>query len=53
MNKWMMGIKGLGKECRELAGRIGLPDLRFTNVSKGEIKQVVKKQSRLERRMEV
>ena len=53
MNEWMMRIKGLGHECRELARTIGLPDLRFPNISKGEIKQAVKRQKRLERWMEV
>ena len=39
-------MKGLGHECKVLADQIGLPDLRFNEVSKGEIKRAVLKHSR-------
>ena len=45
-NETIMGVKGLGHECMVIAKQVGLPDLRYNEVSKGEIKRAVLKHSR-------
>ena len=41
----MQGTNGLSKECKDLADEIGLRDVRFCDVSKGEIKRAIKSHS--------
>ena len=48
-----MGVKGLGHECKVLAEQMGLLDVRFNNVSKGEIKRAIIKHSRAKTKGEV
>ena len=38
----LMGIKGLGYECKELAQKIGLENLMIYKYSKGDIKEAIK-----------
>ena len=40
-NEAILGVKGLGHECKVLAKEMGIPDVRFNMVSKGDIKRVV------------
>ena len=35
-NEAILGVIGLGHECKVLAEQMGLPDIRFNNVSKGD-----------------
>ena len=42
MNETILGANGLSKECKDLAKKIGLPDLRFNPVTKGEIKKLLR-----------
>ena len=46
VNETLMGVKGLGHECKVLAELIGLPDVRFNQVSKRDIKRAVIRYSR-------
>ena len=41
-NEIITGTNGLSKESKDLAGEIRLRDLRFCDVSKGEIKRSIK-----------
>ena len=43
-----MELKGLNYECRQMTEMMGLPDIMFNTVSKGEIKQDIKLYSSLE-----
>ena len=45
-NETILGVKGLDHECKVLADQMGLPDIRFNDVSKGDIKRAVLKHSR-------
>ena len=51
VNEYGLNIKGLGYECLELSNTIGIPDIRFTHISKGEIKRAVRRQSMAEKRL--
>ena len=53
MDETLLGVKGLGYECAEISSIVGLPDLRFNKVSKGEIKRAIDKHSRVTRKEEV
>ena len=53
MNKIITGTIGLSKECKDLAGEIGLKDVRFCEVTRGEIKTAIKSHSLKMRREEV
>ena len=53
INETFMELKGLSYECRQLTEKVGLPDIMFNTVSKGEIKQVIKLYSNLELKAEV
>ena len=46
VNETLMGVKGLGHECNVLSELTGLPDLRFNQVSKGDIKRTISRYSR-------
>ena len=50
-HEFRLNIKGLGHECQQITDSLGLPDLRFTTVSKGDIKRAVKKQSTADKRL--
>ena len=39
----IIGTNGLTEECKDLADEIGLRDVRFCDVLKGEIKRVIKR----------
>ena len=45
MNEIITETKGLSKECKDLAREIGIQDVRFCEVTKGEIKRAIKRQS--------
>ena len=53
MNETLLGVKGLGHECKEISRLVGLPDLRFNKVSKGDIKRAIDKHSRAVMKEEV
>ena len=53
MNEIITGTNGLSKECKDLAGEIRLKDVRFCDVTKGEIKRARKNHSLKMRREEV
>ena len=53
MNEIVTGPNGLSKECKDLAGQIGLKDVRFCEVTKGEIKRAIQSHSLKMRREEV
>ena len=53
MNEIITGTNGLSKECKDLASEIGLKDVRFCEVTKGEIKRAIKSHSLKMRREEV
>ena len=42
MNEIIAGTNGLSKECKDLAKEIGIKDVRFCEVTKGEIKRANK-----------
>ena len=42
MNEIITGTNGLSKECKDLAREIGIKDVRFWEVTKGEIKRAAK-----------
>ena len=48
-----MELKGLSYKCRQMTEKMGLPDIMFKAVSKGEIKQAIKQYSSLELKEEV
>ena len=52
-NEIIIGTNGLSKECKDLADKIGLRDVRFCDVSKGEIKRAIKSHSQKTRREEI
>ena len=41
MNETLLGAEGLGHKCKVLSAAIGLPDLRYNQVSKGDIKKAI------------
>ena len=41
-NEIIIGTNGLSKECKDLADEIGLRDVRFCDMSKGEIKRATR-----------
>ena len=41
MNEILTETNGLSKECKDLAGEIGLKDVRFCDMTKGEIKRAI------------
>ena len=41
MNETLLGAEGLGHECKVLSATIGLPDLRYNQVSKEDIKKAI------------
>ena len=45
LNEIIIGTKGLASECKDLAEEIGLRDVRFCDVTKGEIKKAIKTHS--------
>ena len=47
------GTNGLSKECKDLAREIRIQDVRFCEVTKGEIKRAIKSHSLKMRREEV
>ena len=40
MNEIITGTSGLSKECKDLAKEIGIQDVRFSPVTKGELKEL-------------
>ena len=42
MNEIITGTNGLSKECKDLAREIGIKDVWFCEVTKGEIKRAIK-----------
>ena len=42
LNEIIIGTKGLASQCKDLAEEIGLRDVRFFDVTKGEIKKNIK-----------
>ena len=48
LNEMFIEMKGLGYECKQMIEKMGLPDIMFNMVSKGEIKQAIKCYSRLD-----
>ena len=42
LNKTFMEMKGMGCGCKQMTKKMGLPDIMFSMVSKGEIKQAIK-----------
>ena len=53
LNETFMEMKGLGCGCKQMTKKMGLPDIMFSMVSKGEIKQAIKCYSRLDLKEEV
>ena len=55
MNDTLLGVKGLGigYECKEISKLVGLPNLGFNKVSKGDIKRAINKYSRAVMKEEV
>ena len=53
MNEIIAGTNGLSKECKDLAKEIGIQDVRFCEVTKGEIKRAIKSHSLKLRQEEV
>ena len=53
MNETILGANGLSKECKDLADQVGLPDLRYNLITKGEIKRAIEKHSLQLRKTEV
>ena len=53
MNEIITGTNGLSKECKDLSGVIGIKDMRFCDVTKGEIKRAIESHSLKTRREEV
>ena len=53
MNETILGAEGLGFECKKISEEIGLPDLRYYQVRKGDIKSAVAKHSRATRKTKV
>ena len=45
LNETFMGLKGLGYECKQLTDKLGLPNIMLNQVSKGEIKQAIARDS--------
>ena len=45
MKEIITGTNGLSKECKDLAREIGIKDVRFCEVTKGEIKRAIKSHS--------
>ena len=45
MNEIITGTSGLSKECKDLAKEIGIQDVRFSPVTKGEIEKAIGKHS--------
>ena len=43
INEIITGTRGLSKECKDLAREIGIQDVRFCEVTKGEIKRAINK----------
>ena len=41
LNETFMGLKGLGYECKQLTDKLGLPNIMFSLVSNGGIKQAI------------
>ena len=45
LNETLMGLKGLGYECKQLTDKLGPPNIMLNQVSKGEIKQAIARDS--------
>ena len=52
LNEIILGTKGLASECKDLAIILGIRDIRFCEVTKGEIKRVIRIHSTNTRREE-
>ena len=53
ISEYLMKIKGLANECREIAGEIGISDVMVNKVNKGAIKEAIKNIDKAERRLEM
>ena len=53
VNETLLGAEGLGHECKVLTATIGLPDVRYNQVSKGDIKKAIIEHSRATTKEEV
>ena len=41
INETILGAEGLAHKCKTITDEIGLPDLRYNPVTRGEIKRVI------------
>ena len=53
INESLLGVKGLGHECKELSTLVGLPDIRYNKVNKNDIIKAIEKHSRASVKSEV
>ena len=53
LNEIIIGTKGLASECKELGDKLGIRDVRFGKVTKGEINRAIRTQSWNSRRAEM
>ena len=53
MNKTILEAEGLAHECKTITDEIGLPDLRYNPVTRGEIKRAIVAHSRFLTKEEV
>ena len=44
----LMGLEGLGHECKQVTDMLGLPNIMFNLVSKGEIKNAIARISKMD-----
>ena len=52
-NETLLGVDGLRHKCKRLSAYLGLPDVRYTQVSKGDIKKAILDHSKATTREEV
>ena len=53
LNEIIIGTKGLASECKDLANELGIRDVRFCDMTKGEIKKATRIHSTKTRREEI
>mgnify|MGYP001360715597 CR=1 FL=1 len=53
LNEIIIGTKGLAIECKELGDELGIRDVRFCEVTKGEINRAIRTLSWNSRRAEI
>ena len=53
LNEIIIGTKGLASECKELSDELGIRDVRFCEVTKGEINRAIRSLSWNSRRSEM